>query len=264
MKGGGFTLYERILREYKRLAKELEELKEEILSLPEGKLICCHDGTKTKWYRSDGHKKTYLSKKNRSLAMKLARKKYLILKVEELEKEKRALDFYLNHHTSAGKADALLTKSSEYQKLLLGQFVPVSAEIEQWENSPYEKNNLHSERLIYKSISGNLVRSKSEMMIDMLLYQRKIPFRYECALTLGDTVIYPDFTIRHPITGEFFYWEHFGLMDKAEYAANAILKIRLYTENGILPSIHLITTYETQDNPLDSEWLEKVIEHYFL
>ena len=43
---------------------------------------------------------------------------------------------------------------------------------------------MHPEHLICKSISGNMVRSKSEMMIDMLLFQHRIPFRYECALVL--------------------------------------------------------------------------------
>ena len=35
-----------------------------------------------------------------------------------------------------------------------------------------------------------------------------IPFRYECALTLGNTTVYPDFTIMHPNTGELIYREH--------------------------------------------------------
>lgn len=227
-------------------------------------MICCSDGTKTKWYRSDGHQKTYISKKNFTLAGQLARKKYLTLKLDEVQKEKRAIGFYLNHHTSVSKADALLAESSEYQKLLSGQFALVSNELEEWKKSSYEKNNTHPERLIYKSISGNLLRSKSEMMIDMLLFQHKIPYRYECVLKLGKTVLYPDFTIRHPVTGEVYYWEHFGLMDHKEYASNALLKLQTYAENGILQGIHLITTFETQENPLDSEWVERLIEYYFL
>lgn len=264
LKGGRTTLYERILKEYQRLGEACEAIKRELSSLPEGKLICCHEGTKCKWYRSNGHKKVYLPKKEQTLAMQLARKKYLTLKAEELEKEKRALKFYLDHHVSSGKAEALLTETSEYQKLLSGQFIPISTEIEQWQSESYEKNNMHPEHLICKSISGNLLRSKSEMMIDMLLFQHKIPFRYECALVLGGAVIHPDFTIRHPLTGKFFYWEHFGLMDKPEYVANTLHKMRTYAENGILPGINLITTYETQENPLDSEWVEKIIEHYLL
>lgn len=231
--------------------------------MPEGKLVCCHHGNRSKWYQSDGCTKVYIPRQNTSLAMQLARKKYLTLKLEDLENEKRALDFYLRHHAPTGKADLLLTTPSEYQKLLAPQFTSFSDDISHWLESPYEQNPSHPERLIYKSSSGHLLRSKSEMMIDTLLYQHQIPLRYECAMTLGDAVLYPDFTIRHPQTGKYFYWEHFGLMDKPEYAANAFSKLRLYTEHGIVPGIHLITTYETLEHPLSIEMVEKIIEYYF-
>ena len=107
-------------------------------------------------------------------------------------------------------------------------------------------------------------RSKSEAMIDMILYSHRIPFRYECALYLGNHPIFPDFTIRHPQTGETFYWEHFGMMDDALYAQNTASKLQLYISHGIIPSIHLITTYETKDHPLSIEVIQKTVEHYFL
>ena len=263
MKGGNLTLYERILKESQRLDSQIKTIRQEISSLPEGKLICCHHGTRCKWYQSDGRSKTYIPKQNASLAELLARKKYLTLKLEDLENEKRALGFYLRHHSPSGQADILLTKPSEYQKLLAPQFTPISAEQSCWMNSPYEHNTSHPERLLYKSTSGHTVRSKSEMMIDMLLYQYQIPFRYECSLKLGNTLLHPDFTIRHPITDEYYYWEHFGLMDQPAYAANAHSKLQTYTENGIVPGIHLITTFETQEHPLSMEMVERIIEYYF-
>lgn len=195
--------------------------------------------------------------------MQLARKKYLALKLEDLENEERALDFYLQHHAPTGKADILLSEPSEYQRLLAPQFTSFSDDISYWLKSPYEQNSSYPERLIYKSSSGHLLRSKSEMLIDMLLYQHQIPFRYECALTLDDVVLYPDFTIRHPQTGKYIYWEHFGLMNQPEYAARTFYKMRLYTEHGIVPGIHLITTYETPEHPLSTEMVEKIIEYYF-
>lgn len=97
----------------------------------------------------------------------------------------------------------------------------------------------------------------------MALFSNKIPFRYECALILGTTAIYPDFTIRHPKTGETYYWEHFGLMDEPSYCKNSCSKLQLYTTHGIIPSIHLITTYETHDNPLDMKTVERIIAEYF-
>ena len=87
MKGGVVTLYERILTEYKRVDKQIIAIKQDLSGLPEGKLICCHHGTRCKWYQSDGHKKIYIPKSNFPLAMRLARQKYLTLKLKDLENE---------------------------------------------------------------------------------------------------------------------------------------------------------------------------------
>lgn len=131
-------------------------------------------------------------------------------------------------------------------------------------NSSYQKNPNYPEQLIHKSISGNLVRSKSEAFIDMVLHINKIPFRYECALQLGEITIFPDFTIRHPVTGETYYWEHFGLMDQASYIQKTFSKLELYASHGIIPSVNLLTTYETKENPLSMDMIEKIVHHYFL
>lgn len=98
----------------------------------------------------------------------------------------------------------------------------------------------------------------------MALFSHQIPFRYECELILGTHVLYPDFTIRHPKTGNVYYWEHFGLMDNPSYCRNVSLKLQEYSLNGIIPSIQLITTYETNKHPLNPEIIEKIINHYFL
>ena len=97
----------------------------------------------------------------------------------------------------------------------------------------------------------------------MLLYQNQIPYRYECQLQLGDHIIYPDFTIRHPSTGKFYYWEHFGQMDNPEYYTKACSKIQLYISHGYIPTINLITTFETQKHPLVPDDVYHIIKHYF-
>lgn len=265
--GGIYTIYQRILSESKYIEQQIQLLEKQLDTLPEGKLICCHYPNSYKWYHSLENKKTYISKKNRQFAEELAQKKYLLLKLEELKKEQTAINFYLRHYQSQSAISGLqqfLEKHPGFAELLEPYFKPKSKELEHWINMPYETNPIHQEQLICKSISGNYVRSKSEAIIDMHLYLNKIPFRYEAALELGDTIIYPDFTICHPETMEIFYWEHFGLMDNSAYAKNAYSKLQLYNSHGITPSIHLITTYETKEHPLDIELVEKLITHYFL
>ena len=48
-------------------------------------------------------------------------------------------------------------------------------------------------------------------------------------------------------------------MDDPPYAANAAGKLRLYTENNIIPGRDLILTMETQDQPLSTQTLESLI-----
>lgn len=85
--------------------------------------------------------------------------------------------------------------------------------LHQWLHMPFQSNPFHPENLIHKTASGKMVRSKSEVLIDLVLTTNHIPFHYESALVLGNSTIYPDFTILHPKTGKIFYWEHFGFMD---------------------------------------------------
>lgn len=236
----------------------------QINALPDGKFICTRNQNRYKWYRSNGKNLTYLPKSQRHLAEQLAFKKYLTLELEDAIHEKKALDFYLRHHSNNhGKAVQLLTEVPEYQKLLSSYFRPLNQELLNWMNSPYEHNNKYPEQLTHCTGFGYSVRSKSESLIDLALHTHKIPFRYECALVLGDSKIYPDFTIRHPETGETYYWEHFGKMDDPAYCRNVCSKLNLYTANGIIPNINLITTYETKQHPLDAKQVDTMIQTFF-
>lgn len=254
-----------MLFERQRLEEKIKSAQQKIHEFPDGKLICTRNKNYIKWYQSNGHNRTYIPKENRKLAEQLAAMKYLTLLEDSLRNEQKAIDFYLRHHAAAvDSAEQLLADTSEYAELLSPFFSPLSQELHDWMYSPFEHNEKNPEQLIHKTISGNFVRSKSEAFIAMLLHINRIPFRYECALQLGETTIFPDFTIRHPETGQIYYWEHFGLMDNPAYCKNAFSKLQLYVSGGIIPTIHLITTYETLENPLSSELVENIVQQYFL
>lgn len=249
--------------ESKRLDEQINSLQSQIESLPKGKIICTPNGKGYKWYHSDGHKSVYIPKSERNLAEQLAIKKYLKQIVVDCVQEKKAIDFYLRHHNPS-KAEDLLVNKPGYQELLSSFFKPQSEEIVDWLSAPFEQNPKYPENKIHKTSSGNMVRSKSEALIDMILYTNKIPFRYECELQVGNYKIYPDFTIMHPKTGRIYYWEHFGKMDDPRYNRNVGDKIQTYVNNGIIPSINLITTYESLSHPLSTDEVEKIVKEYFL
>ena len=254
-----------MLRENVQIEEKIRIVQSKLKELPEGKLLCCHNGKYQQWRWSNGDKQIYIPKKQRILAEKLAYKKYLLIQFKNLLHEKKAVELYLTHHDSeAEKAEEDFIHMSEYKELLNPYFKPISQELQEWAAAPYEKNNKYPERLIHKTYSGIFVRSKSESLIEMFLYKNNIPFRYECALYFGEVCFYPDFTIRHPKTGKIFYWEQFGMMDDPDYCRQVYSKLEKYTLNGIYPTIQLITTYETKEHPLTAETVEQIIRQYFL
>ncbi len=258
-------LYQKIQEEYVVIVEKIRTLEDELSKLPEGKLICARSKKHYKWWNSDGHQKVYIPRKERALAEQLAKKKYLTLELEELQKEKNAMESYLRHHSlESGRGEQLFLEHAGYRELLEPYLRPQSLSLWEWEKQEYDKNLVYPEHLIHQTSKGIFVRSKSEAMIVHCLYIHRIPFRYECALWLGQGKIYPDFTIRHPDTGEVVYWEHFGMMDDSAYAKKAFSKMELYNSHGILPSIHLITTFETREYPLNYEVIENKIREHFL
>ena len=257
-------LYQQIKKEYDRLQQKILSLEKELSTCPEGKLICCHQKKYSKWYVSDGLKKTYIPKANRQFAEKLALKKFLTAQLQELKLAQRTLKFYLDHHCEETSFTNKLWEDSAFRDLLSPIFTPTSETLSKWQTEPFEANPKHPEHLSHKTTAGFFVRSKSEAMITHILHVNRIPFRYESPLTINNTTIYPDFTLRHPATGRLYYWEHFGKMDDLVYCKNAAAKLQLYITHGFIPSVHLITTYESSENPLDMDTIQKLVEHYFL
>lgn len=241
--------------------KLLEHLKEQ----PPGDLVCVKNGIYHRWHSHVDGKVLCISKRNTQELTTLAQKKYLLSEYEDTLDEIAALELYLAHfNPDESRTSKLLNEGSPYLPLLSNNQQPNSDELNEWIREAYEQNPQYLEHKIHRSLSGNMVRSKSESLIDNALYYNKIPFRYECKLQLGETTFYPDFTIKHPKNMQIYYWEHFGMMDNAAYRNNHYSKLVIYNNYGIFQSVNLIVTYETKDNPLDAIIIDNLIQQHFI
>ena len=113
-------------------------------------------------------------------------------------------------------------------------------------------------------MSGNYVRSKSEVFIDMVLTQRGIPFRYECELEIGGSIFYPDFTILNRRTLKVYYWEHCGKMDDPKYVYDFNQKLYKYTRNNIYPGKSLLLSFEGKNCSLQMGYVDSMIKEYLV
>jgi ATP-dependent DNA helicase RecQ len=93
----------------------------------------------------------------------------------------------------------------------------------------------------HQTLSGDLVRSKSEVIIANILHERHIPFAYECPLFAPDgSWRLPDFTIDWQ--GQTYYWEHLGMLNRDDYEQDWAVKEAWYQR--FFPG-HLIITRES-------------------
>lgn len=113
-----------------------------------------------------------------------------------------------------------------------------------------------------KTERGDLVRSKSEVIIANMLYQREIPYEYEVRTYINNQVRYPDFTVLNKRTGKIYLWEHLGMMDDPAYCARNQIKVEEYAAAGYIPGDNLILTFESSTVTLNTHYICCIIDHY--
>jgi len=115
----------------------------------------------------------------------------------------------------------------------------------------------HKEGRIHEVLAGDMVRSKSEVIVANLLSAAGIKFDYEVPLFAPDGTFYlPDFTIKW--RGQTLYWEHLGLLDKTEYKKKWDKKKRWYKKH--FPGALLVT----EESSRLSKAAQKLIRETFV
>jgi hypothetical protein len=134
------------------------------------------------------------------------------------------------------------------------------------------KGRFLEERLIHNTARGELVRSKSEVIIANLLHAKRIEYDYELELELDGvgTGKYPDFTIDDDDARRTYYWEHLGMIGDAGYKRRWSEKEQWYRDNAIIPFEQgggtngtLIVTQDDTKGGIDSAQINQLIERLF-
>ena len=254
-------MYNTMLNYRDELALKIKRDKALLDSFPTGNLKCHRDRKYSKWYlKNPDGSMTYIPKKERERAKQMAEKRLVKLRIDSNQAELEAVKRYLNSSVDTlQKISDLVSPESIYSELLVDEHKSLENQIASWREDSYEKNANYPEQLNKYSPTGNVLRSKTELMIDMYLASKSIPYRYECKLQLRDgSYVFPDFTIMKP-NGKEIYWEHCGRMDDPAYVESFLKKIDLYFRNGIYINETLFVTFETSNSMLQVSEMEFVL-----
>ena len=120
--------------------------------------------------------------------------------------------------------------------------------------------------LIHRTARGEMVRSKSEVIIADHLASKDVEYDYEQPLTIEGITKYPDFTIEDMESGLTFYWEHCGMLHVLSYRRRWEEKLGWYRAHGILPREEgggengtLIVTRDETNGSIDSAKITALI-----
>lgn len=177
--------------------------------------------------------------------LKKAMERWLVIEVADTEISDEQMKIMLDD----------IAEKREYKHGLLDYFIYL---VEDNPNTQYLHQEIarylgmdkyHLNR-IYKTVDGNQVRSKSEVIICDLLAKSGIKYEYERLLEYKPgKKINPDFTIFLD-GGKELYWEHIGMLGNEQYSDDWSDKMDIYEE--YFPG-QLLKTYESGVISSDAE-----------
>ena len=214
------------------------QVKSDISVMPEGSLVHKFAKGHTYYYASNNGKLISLQDDPR-LRQLLMEKRWLKSQIHNVEKDIPVLE------------------------RLMRDYAPLFPNPMEWELLEEEQNTYKKEerRHYYK---GVYFRSKSEVLVAMVLDSNGLEYKYEVALHINGRTIYPDFVIRRKRDGKIFIWEHFGMIFSEEYRQRMYRKMVDFHEAGFNPWDNMLMSFDSEEGSIDVDFIERMIKLYLL
>ena len=213
------------------------------------------------WHRDKTFE--YLGKNNTDLSRQLVQKDHITSAIKVADKEIHALRSIIDEYPKEVIEDLYNNLPENRKKYATPIFLDNDHYARNWLSTPFTPKPFKKDAPVFRTLKGERVRSKSEVIIADRLYAKGIPYKYECPLQVGDEIIHPDFTILRLSDRKTVYHEHCGKMDDPDYTEDLVSRVKKYGRAGIYPGNGLSFSFESSKQPLDINWLDDFIEKNF-
>ncbi len=233
--------------------------------LPEGKLSTSTIKGTAYYYKLIQGKKLYLGKADCEEVKLLQTRAHLSEALKRIEKNCTALHHLLEEYESV-ETDIInckVPKAYQLSQKIDYRFTDW-VDPRAWGRAKYDKNTKYPEKLIHRTLKGERVRSKSEVIIADILFLKGVEYHYEENLTLGAETIAPDFKVAVASQRRFRRLEHFGMLSSSKYLEECLWKLRLYFSHKYVPWDDIIFTFEAQDGGIDAQTIGWIIDQFCL
>lgn len=242
-------------------------IENKLKSYPSGRIKICQKGNRVYYYLTDTQNNgevKLLKKTDNALIRDLVQKSYLEKVLRTSKYETAAIEDFLKHYPEVVAEDIYSCLSEERRKIVKPIIQNNDQFVDEWLSRPYTRKPFNENDPVFKTMRGERVRSKSEVIIADRLWLNKIPYKYECPIRVKNKTIHPDFTILRTSNREQVYLEHCGKMDDPSYVENRVVRrSNDYNSVGIVQGKNLFFTFESSTSPLDLDTLDNLINENF-
>ncbi|MBO4717788.1 MAG: hypothetical protein J5599_07805 [Spirochaetales bacterium] len=263
------------------------------------KLRCKRYRGKTHLYLTDATgKETYLSLSNAKEIKKHAQTRYIGEVHQAAKREISQIDRCLGALSNNNGISDINDVYDNLPEILKPYVIPLSLADDdyaaKWQESNVvvKRKRIHQEDDYHKlkTMRGDYVGSKSELIIADRLYSTGVPYHYEVAFIpearnglstpvfdeygrivgyeslefdpFSRDTLHPDFYVLNKRTRKAYFWEHLGKTNDPKYCVDNLNRLLRILDAGYTIGEEIIVTHEDQYHPLRTEMIDEVIEKY--
>ncbi|MBR3786566.1 MAG: hypothetical protein IKJ77_09185 [Firmicutes bacterium] len=253
---------ERALRQHRNMMKICEK---QLRSLPEGNLSVYQKNGRNYYNKYDQGSTIYLGNENQHEVQELMKRKILFHTAERMKHNEQLMMDFLEAYQDPNPESVRESLGQAYQSEQIDLFSVHKRKSKlDWGDQPYRRSEKYPEQLTHKTMKGDMVRSKSEVIIANTYFIKNAQYRYEEITEIGSKYFAPDFKVLIPRINKIKMHEHFGRMDDPEYRRNAMWKIEYYITNGYRPYEDILFTFDDLDGNIDAQALDRLITNFMM
>lgn len=257
-------LHNEIQQELARCLRLYRKLSIEYKFLPTGTLITDRNENVYRYVKeNDKQYKIMLRDNDWKLLRQLKKRRYISKGLKILKQRINVFERLLKNDTLYDPEAIEKDLPKQYSGLKgVDIFLEGDINVEDWINASYRTNPFPIKKPHYTS-NDLCTRSKSEAMIATRADDRKLLYRYDAELILGNKAAYPDFTFLDTKRRRLIYLEHLGRVDDEKYMLRNLKKLEEYAEYGMVLGDNLFITYESQNRPLSIKDIDDKLDEMF-
>jgi len=251
---------EKALSQQRNLLRIYEQ---RLKTLPKGSLTMSYSRGKAYYQKYYQGKRTYLGSRDQKDVYDLQVRKILEGMCKRIKANELLILDFLDKYETPLPEPVQKSLGKAYQTNHLNLFSSQRQKKNQnWAEQPYQRNNAYAEQLTQKTLKGDFVRSKSEVIIANSYFSKYIQYRCEEVIKVGNHTFAPDFSVFIPRLNKVKYHEHFGMMHDPRYRERAFEKMGAYIAAGYRPYEDIIFTFDDLDGSIDAQVLDALIENF--